>query len=227
MFHHFYDSSLLHGLLSSPYGLISSSFVLHIFLTSLLLTLITSPCSWCILVPHHLFPSAAKYFTLPVFLNSNSREKNLVGPGLVLWQSVVVSTGLETLVQKTNCSPINGGGWVGFHMTPPTLPKGFSSPGATDMPVSLGREPWLHCWRYIVLKVLYWFCSTVMVNGMKLLNTCYIPVFFVETNLLFLFISQTDGGGVDVMLIKSIPHAKNSVGWSACIISFDDKNRMR
>lgn len=61
-----------------------------------------------------------------------------------------------------------------------------------------------------------------MVNEIKLLNTCYIPVFSIEMNLLFLFISQTDRGGVDVMLIKSIPHAKNSVGCSVFIISFDD-----
>ena len=104
---------------------------------------------FCLLLLSALFPW---YFSVQLL----ERKKNLVGPGLLLWQFMRNWCWTGDLCLEVRLWSNQLGGLGGFHMTLCTLPKAFFSPGVIGMPVSLRREPWLLCWRYNILKVLFW-----------------------------------------------------------------------
>lgn len=170
MFHRFHDSSLLHGMFSSSYRQISSTSFILSWLPSLW-TLITS----CIMVPLVYFSHTCLlllktplscYFSVQIL-----DRKNLVGSGLVLWQSEVISTELGTLVQKSTCGPISWEDWVEFHMTPHMLPNAFSFLGELAFQSPLEKN-----YDFIVEDIPFKksciSSHVVMMNEIMLLYTC-------------------------------------------------------
>lgn len=130
------------------------------------------------LLGHGLLSSASNCFTLLLFFFWIIKRKSLVGPGLVLWQYLVTSAGLGTVIHNWLFSgAISWEGWGRFHMIPHVLPK-----------VSLLRQPVYQfllgeshdfAVEDITLKKSHFYSAPrIVVNKIMLLYTCHIPVFF-------------------------------------------------
>lgn len=175
-------------LFSSSCWLISSASVLYIFLTSQFLTLIT--CSWyimislvnfclmifCLLLLNVLF---FWYFSVQIL-----DRKTTWLAHIFFYGKRYLTTESGIFVEKFGCSPVNWEGWVGFMWLDVCCFKACFSPRVISMPVALRRGPWLHRQRCNILKVLFWFCTTVMMNEIMLLYTSHTPIIFLNESTL-------------------------------------------